>query len=103
MAMSADRTAREKRVLMEQLGLKTGGEIAQFFVAHGLGQAYERPGRGASKPAKIATAMTEAEARGVEVELYDALEEMLYPGDGEGTKAGAGRFKRRVNAANQSA
>jgi hypothetical protein len=91
---SVERTPKAKQELLAALQAKSGGFIAQFFVAHGLGQAYELPGPYDSKAAKIASTMTEAQRVGKEDEVYEALELMMQQGDIRRRRSGDDRAAR---------
>jgi hypothetical protein len=52
-----------RRQVVDRLAAQSGGLIHSFFVAHGLGQAYQRR-ENDSRAAKTANALTEAERRG---------------------------------------
>lgn len=79
MASSVDRTPQAKTELLAALEQRTDGAIARLFIAHRLGQAYSRPGRRSSKSSRIASAMTEAERRGDQEALFDAIAATVRP------------------------
>jgi uncharacterized protein (TIGR02391 family) len=61
-----------RRRVVDLLAAQSGGVIHSFFVAHGLGQAYQRR-ENDSRAAKTANALTEAERRGnLDAVLQDA-------------------------------
>lgn len=70
-------TPTARLALVDQLAARPGADIESFFLAHGLGSAYQKAGRGNSKKAKITSALQVAERRGKIAEVLDSVSQYL--------------------------
>jgi hypothetical protein len=63
--------------LVDQLAARPGADIESFFVAHGLGSAYQKAGSRNSKKAKVTSVLQMAERRGSIAEILDSVSQYL--------------------------
>lgn len=85
----------DRLALVDQLAARTGADSESFFLAHNLGTAYQKAGRGNSKKAKIASALQAAERRGDIDEVLDHARQYLANESTSSTERKPGTVTKR--------